>query len=219
MSRYPSDQAARTAIVQGGARLYQGGFAAGHDGNLSVRVDPSQIWSTPTGVSKGHLSEDQLVKVNSDGQRLEGRLQASSELKLHLTLYRELPDIGAVVHAHPPAATAFAAAGEAMTQPVLQEAVVQLGPVPVVPYALPGSAALAEGITPYCHEARALLLEYHGAVTWGQTLEQALLRMETLEQYAKVLLHLRTLGCTRVMPDQLVAQLLALRQRLEGTER
>lgn len=215
MNRALSDQAARAAIVQGGARLYQGGFVAGHDGNLSIRVDPDHIWSTPTGVSKGHMTETQLVKLRLDGQILEGHLPPSSEVKLHLRLYRELPDIGAVVHAHPPAATAFAAAGEAMTQAVLQEAVLQLGPVPVVPYALPGSAALADGIAPYCHHARALLLEYHGAVTWGKTMEQALQRMETLEHYARVLLHLRTLGCTRVMPDHLVAELLALRRRLE----
>ena len=114
-------------------------------------------------------------------------------------------------HAHPPAATAFACAGIPLDKPTIQEAVVFLGPVPVAPFALPGSQAVADSVAPYCREYRALLLEYHGAVTWGETMEQAHYRMECLEQLAQVTLHLKTLGCDRVMPNSLVTDLEGLR--------
>ena len=119
---------------------------------------------------------------------------------MHLRIYQENPAVRAVVHAHPPAATAFAAAGLPLDRPVLQEAVVQLGTVPVAPFALPGSQAVADSVAPYCQAYRALLLEYHGAVTWGTSMEQAHYRLECLEQLATVTLHLRTLGIHRTMP-------------------
>jgi len=209
-----SDIEAKTTLLEIGMRLYTRGLVAGNDGNLSVRVSPDAIWCTPTGVSKGAMTSAMLVKLSLDGRVLEGGAKPSSEAKLHLRLYQELPEIRAVLHAHPPAATAFAAAGLPLDRPVLQEAVLQLGAVPLVPYALPGSEALAAGIVPFCQEARALLLEYHGAVTWGKSLEQALLRMETLEQYAAISLHLKTLGSERLMPPALVRDLCALRETL-----
>lgn len=211
---YLSDQEAKTALLEIGARLYARGLVAGNDGNLSIRVGPDAIWCTPTGVSKGAMTGDMLVKLSLDGRLLAGNAKPSSEGKLHLRLYQELPKIRAVLHAHPPAATAFAAAGLPLDRPVLQEAVLQLGAVPLVPYALPGSDALAKGIVPFCQEARALLLEYHGAVTWGKSLEQALLRMETLEQYASISIHLKTLGSERLMPPPLVKELCTLRESL-----
>lgn len=214
MNHYPTDLEAKKAILSCGARLYSRGLVAGNDGNLSVRVSPDHLWTTPTGVSKGQMTEEMLVKVDLEGVPIEGKHRPSSELKLHLRLYQARPDIAAVLHAHPPAATSFAAAGLPLTQPVLQEAVLQLGEVPLVPYALPGSEALAEGVVPYCGDARALLLEFHGAVTWGSSLEQALFRMETLEQLATVTLHLRTLGITRELPPALVNELIALREKL-----
>lgn len=209
-----SDEEAKNALLETGARLYARSLVAGNDGNLSVRVAPDALWCTPTGVSKGSMRADMLVKLSLDGHLLEGSAKPSSELKLHLRLYQELPEIGAVLHAHPPASTAFAAAGLALDRPVLQEAVLQLGAVPLVPYALPGSEALAAGIVPFCQEARALLLEYHGAVTWGNSLAQALMRMETLEQYATISLHLKTLGSERLMPAPLVKELGNLRETL-----
>ena len=130
---------------------------------------------------------------------------------MHLRIYQENPDVRAVVHAHPPAATAFAAAGIPLDRPVLQEAVVQLGTVPVAPFALPGSQGVADSVAPYCRDYRALLLEYHGAVTWGETMERAYFRLECLEQMANVTLHLKTLGCDRVMPEGLVKELEGLR--------
>lgn len=214
MIQYPTDREAKSALLSCGARLYARGLVAANDGNLSIKVSPETLWTTPSGVSKGFMHEAQLVKVDLHGTVLSGHARPSSELKLHLRLYRELPEIGAVVHAHPPCATAFACAGLALDQPVLQEAILQLGAVPLLPYALPGSDALAEGVAPACHRARALLLEYHGAVTWGKHLDAALHRMEALEQLATVSLHLRSLGSTRTLPPSLVDELLGLRDGL-----
>lgn len=208
---YPSDSQAKAQILAAGLKIYQRGLVAANDGNLSVRVGENALWVTPTGVSKGAMTEDMLVKLDLDGNLLEGTRKPSSETKMHLRIYRENPDVRAVVHAHPPAATAFAAAGIPLDRPVLQEAVVQLGEVPVAPFALPGSQAVADSVAPFCRTHRALLLEYHGAVTWGDTMEQAHYRLECLEQMALVTLHLKTLGCDRVMPPSLVKDLEGLR--------
>lgn len=208
---YPTDAQAKAAILEAGRKIYQRGLVAANDGNLSVRVGENALWVTPTGVSKGAMTEEMLVKLDLDGNVLEGTRKPSSETKMHLRIYREDPLIRAVVHAHPPIATAFAAAGIPLDRPVLQEAMVQLGTVPVAPFALPGSQGVADSVAPYCRQYRALLLEYHGAVTWGDTMEQAHYRLECLEQLAAVTLHLRALGCDRVMPEALVRDLEGLR--------
>ena len=198
-------------ICEIGRRIYKDGFVAGNYGNISGKVSDNEYYCTPTGVSKGAMTEEMLVKLDLDGNVLEGTRKPSSETKMHLRIYREDPLIRAVVHAHPPIATAFAAAGIPLDRPVLQEAVVQLGTVPVAPFALPGSQGVADSVAPYCRQYRALLLEYHGAVTWGDTMEQAHYRLECLEQLAAVTLHLRALGCDRVMPEALVRDLEGLR--------
>lgn len=212
--KYCCDQEAKAAMLSCGARLYARGLVAANDGNLSIKVAPNEIWTTPTGVSKGFMTEEMLVKVDALGNQLEGRFRPSSELKMHLGIYRKSPDVRAIVHAHPPNSTTFAIAGIPLDQPVLQEAVVQLGSVPLVPYALPGSGALADKVSDYCQSNRGVLLEYHGAVTWGNTIEQALGRMECMEQYATILLNLKTLGCDRIMPTSLVEELTTLRIKL-----
>lgn len=211
MHPYLTDAQARTEILAAGVKIYERGLVAANDGNLSIRVGENALWVTPTGVSKGHMTEDMLVKVDLDGNVLEGNRKPSSETKMHLRIYRENPLVRAVVHAHPPAATAFACAGIPLDKPVLQEAVVFLGAVPVAPFALPGSEAVADSVAPYCRDYRALLLEFHGAVTWGDTMEQAHYRLECLEQMAKVTLHLNTMGCDRVIPPELVKELESLR--------
>ena len=211
MAVYPTDAQAKTQIIEAGLKIYQRGLVAANDGNLSVRVGDNALWVTPTGVSKGSMTEDMLVKVDLEGNLLEGDRKPSSETRMHLRIYRENPEVRAVIHAHPPAATAFACAGLPLDRPIIQEAVVFLGPVPVAPFALPGSQAVADSVAPYCRDHRALLLEYHGAVTWGDTMEQAHYRMECLEQLAQVTLHLKTLGCDRVIPDSLVKDLEGLR--------
>ncbi len=208
---YPSDTQARAAILDAGRKLFQRGLVAANDGNLSVRVGENALWVTPTGVSKGDMTEEMLVKLDLDGNLLTGTRRPSTEIGMHLRIYREDPLVRAVVHAHPPAATAFACAGLPLDRPVLQESVVQLGTVPVAPFALPGSPAVAESVAPFCRSCRAVLLEYHGAVTWGDSMQQAHHRMECLEQTALVTLHLRALGCSRVMPAELVRDLEGLR--------
>lgn len=211
MVPYLTDEQAQEAILAAGRKIYQRGLVAANDGNLSVRVGDNALWVTPTGVCKGDMTQEMLVKLDLDGNLLEGSRKPSSETKMHLRIYRENPAVRAVVHAHPPAATAFACAGLPLDKPVLQEAVVFLGAVPVAPFALPGSAAVADSVAPFCQDYRALLLEYHGAVTWGETMEQAHYRLECLEQMAQVTLHLRTLGCDRTMPEGLVRDLESLR--------
>lgn len=208
---YPTDAHAKADILAVGRMLWQRGLVAANDGNLSVRTGENALWVTPTGVSKGAMTDDMLVKLDLEGNVLLGTRKPSSEVKLHLRIYREDPLVRAVVHAHPPAATAFACAGIPLDRPVLQEAVVQLGTVPVAPFALPGSPQVAESVAPFCHGYRGVLLEYHGAVTWGDTMQQAYYRLECMEQTAQVTLHLRTLGCDRVMPRSLVEDLEGLR--------
>ena len=208
---YPTDAQAKAEILEAGRRIYQRGLVAANDGNLSVRVGENALWVTPTGVSKGSMTEEMLVKLDLEGNVLMGDRKPSSEVKMHLRIYREDPEVRAVVHAHPPAATAFACAGIPLDKPLLQEGVVQLGTVPVAPYALPGSQGVADSVAPFCKHCRAVLLEYHGAVTWGDTMQQAHYRLECLEQTALVALHLRALGCDRVMPPQLVQDLEELR--------
>ena len=173
MIPYPTDAQAKADILAAGRKIYQRGLVAANDGNLSVRVGENALWVTPTGVCKGDMTEDMLVKMTLDGTVLEGTRKPSSETKMHLRIYQENPTVRAVVHAHPPVATTFAAAGIPLDKPVLQEAVVQLGTVPVAPFALPGSQGVADSVAPFCRDYRALLLEYHGAVTWGTSMEQA----------------------------------------------
>jgi L-fuculose-phosphate aldolase len=201
----------RQEIVEAGRRLYLAGLVASNDGNISVLDDDGGVWCTPTNVSKGFMTEDMIIKIDRDGKVLDGDLKPSSEIKMHLALYRENPSLRAVVHAHPPAATTFASAGVALDKAILQETVIQLGVVPVAPYALPGSAELATGLAPYCREYNAALMEYHGVTTWGESLKQALHRMESVEYYAKITLNLRALGIERPMTQEQIDGLLALR--------
>lgn len=199
-------------IVEAGRRLYQAGLVVSNDGNISARCPDGSIWCTPGGVSKGFMSEDMLIRTDPEGNVLEGGgLKPSSEIKMHLRVYRENPDIAAVVHAHPPVATTFASAGLALDSAVLQETVVQLGVVPLAPYALPGSAGAAESVAPFCRSHNAVLMEYHGVTTWGGSVTQALHRMESVEYYAKILMNLRMMGAERPMTAEQIDSLLALR--------
>lgn len=201
----------KSEIIEAGRRLYLSGLVVSNDGNISAVNDDGTLWATPTGVSKGFMTEDMLVRLDMDGNVLEGGMRPSSEIKLHLAVYRANPALRAVVHAHPPKAAVFASAGLPLDSAILQETVVQLGKVPLAPYALPGTAELAGSAAPFCREYNAVLLEYHGAVTWGDSVEQALRRMESVEYYAKVLLDLRLLGAERPMSGERIDALLALR--------
>ena len=202
----------KAEIVATGRRLYERGLVVSNDGNISVRAG-GVVWTTPTGVSKGAMTEDMILAVDMNGEVLEGSMKPSSELKMHLEIYRTAPEVCAVVHAHPPVATSFASAGIALDKAVLQETVIQLGVVPLAPYAAPGSEELAHVCSGYCRDYNAVLLEYHGATTWGENLEQALRRMECVEYYANAMLNLRLLGIDRPMTQTQIDGLIALRPK------
>jgi len=186
--------ALRNDIVRVCRRLYERGLIAGGEGNVSARLDDGNILVTPSGASKIDVSESDLVIVNPDGKPVAGSGRASSELGMHLRIYRLRPDVGAVVHAHPPFATAFAVAGEDLMAPVLPEILVQIGGVPLVPYATPGSPALAAAIEPFLPHHDAFLMANHGATAYGSTLSIAHQRMESLEHAARILFSAKTLG-------------------------
>lgn len=208
---YLTDEQARRDIIEAGRRLYQKGFVAANDGNISARVSETEIWCTPSGVSKGFMTEDMLVKLDLDGNILEGAMRPSTEIKMHLAIYRAAPGVRGIVHAHPPASAAFAAAGQPLDLALLQEHVVSLGVIPVAPFAMPGSEELAEGAAALAPHYNGALLEHHGAVAWGHDVTQALFRMESIEHCATVTMYARTTGLVRPMTNAQVDALLTLR--------
>ena len=175
-------------------RLYERGLVAGPDGNVSVRLPDGSIVVTPSGMSKVDVTPDDLVLVDPEGRVLDGKGNPSSELRMHLRIYERRADVSAVVHAHPPTATAFAVAGESFMAPVLPEVILQMGEVPIVRYATPGTADLADSFDPYLARHDAFLMANHGATTVGPTLEVAHQRMESLEHAARIILAARMLG-------------------------
>ena len=192
--RRPAPGPAGLALVHAARRLWEAGLIAGGDGNLSVRLGPDRLLVTPGGCPKADLAPADLVLVNLAGDRLGGFRRATSELDLHLRIYRHCPEAGAVVHAHPPTATGLGLAGEGLPADVLPELTVLLGEVPLVPYAQPGTPALGEAVVPFLAGRSGLLLANHGAVTWGADLDQARIRMESMEHGAKILLRARLAG-------------------------
>lgn len=175
-------------------RLYERGLVAGPDGNVSVRLPDGSIVVTPSGMSKVDVTPDDLVLVDPEGRVLDGKGNPSSELRMHLRIYERRADVSAVVHAHPPTATGFAVAGESFMAPVLPEVILQMGEVPIVRYATPGTAELADSFDPYLARHDAFLMANHGATTVGPTLEVAHQRMESLEHAARIILAARMLG-------------------------
>jgi len=198
---------ARRELVTYGRRLYEKGFVASTDGNLSARLAGSGFLSTPTGLPKGELSEGVMAHLDGDGRPLSGK--ASSEWPMHLAIYRARPDVGAVVHAHPPFATALACAGRTIDRPVLSEIVISLGTVPLAPFELPSTEGLANGVASALGDHSAVLLANHGAVTVGPDPRTAYYRMETLEQAARITLYADLLGGGKALPAPAV-------QALEG---
>jgi L-fuculose-phosphate aldolase len=203
----------RHELVQFGRMLHAQGFVAATDGNLSVRLDANRIMVTPTGFSKGMLRQEDMVIVDTEGRKISGIHNPSSEITMHLTIYKMRPDVGAVVHAHPCTATAFASAGIALDQPMCAELVITLGAVPLAPYATTGSMELSESLKPFIPYHEAILMANHGVVTYGSDLRQAYMRMEAVEHYAKIVLAARQLGCTRSLDNQELEKLAAIRSR------
>lgn len=169
-----------------GKRIYEKGFVAANDGNISIRLSDDEFLITPTGVSKGFMTPEMIIKVNANGDVLEGDYRPTSEIKMHLLVYRERPDIHAVVHVHPPYATAFAIAGIPLNQAIMPESVVYLGTIPLAEYGTPSTEEVPDAVKKHVHEHQGVLLENHGALTWGRDLEHAYYLMESMEFTAKI---------------------------------
>ncbi|MFP7298082.1 class II aldolase/adducin family protein [Neobacillus niacini] len=197
-----------------GKRVYEKGFVAANDGNISVRIGEDEFLITPTNVSKGFLTPDMIIKVDSKGNVLEGDYQPTSEMKMHLLVYRERPDVHAVLHVHPPYATAFAIAGIPLDQAIMPEAVVSLGTIPLAPYGTPSTDEIPEAVKTHVYDHQGVLLENHGALTWGKHLEDAYNKMESLEFLAKINWISRQLKGDRELSKENVAKLLDLKMML-----
>ncbi|HLH43033.1 MAG TPA: class II aldolase/adducin family protein [Bryobacteraceae bacterium] len=203
----------REQILRVGRLLFDRGWIAASDGNVSARLPDGAIIVTPAGVCKGMLESSDLVICDLDGRKIAGAKSPSTELGMHLTVYRMRHDVRAVVHAHPPAATGFAASGRELNIGFLPEVIVRLGSVPVARYGTPGTPALSEGMTPYVGAYDAVLLANHGAVAWGEDPMQAFFRMDTVEHYARITLIAHLLGGPRALPRAEIAKLFEARAR------
>ncbi len=179
----------------------------GTSGNLSVRLDRERLLVTPTGMSKFQLRPDDMVIVDLEGRHLEGARKVTSEVSMHLTVYHFRDDVGAVIHSHPPIATAFACAGRGLEQMLCQEAVMTLGVVPLARYATTGTGEVAASLVPYIPGHDAILLANHGAVAYGGTLLQAFQRMETVEHLAQIELVAHQLGAARTLKQEQIKEL------------
>ena len=208
-----SESTLRADIVEVGRRLYARGYCAANDGNISVRLDGARLLTTPKGVSKGFMTPDMMVVTDMAGKKLAGDREPSSELLMHLAVYRNRPDVHAVVHAHPPLATGFAVAGIPLDRAVLAEVVTTLGSVPIAEYGTPSTPELAQAVEAYIKAHDGLLLANHGALTVGQELYATYYKMETIEHFAKISLVARLLGRERLLSREEVDRLQQLRGR------
>jgi L-fuculose-phosphate aldolase len=208
-----TEQQLREEILRASRMCFERGWIAASDGNVSVRLPDGRILVTPAGMCKGMLKCEDLVICNAEGKRLEGSRKPSTEIMMHLTVYRMREDVRAVVHAHPPFATGFAAAGRQLNIGMLPEVIVRLGSVPLARYGTPGTPELSEGMMPFVPSYDALLLANHGAVAWGEDPLQAFFRMDTVEHYAQVALVAHLLGGAKALPRAEIAKLFAARAR------
>lgn len=209
----PSERELRKQLVRFGRWINRLGFAPGTSGNLSARLDGDLILATPTGCSKFLLQPSDMVIVDLDGNQHSGTRRVTSEIDMHLTVYRMRSDVGGVVHAHPPTATAFASAGIALDEPLCSEIVMTLGAVPLAPYATTGSLSLGHSLSPFIADHDAILMSNHGAVTYGATLLDAFMQMETVEHFAKVCLIAQQLGGGKPLRNDMLCELYEARSR------
>jgi len=212
----PSDRQYRLAIVEYGKLLHSSGFVAATDGNLSARLDDDRILVTPTCISKGRMHPSDLVIVDTQGNRITGKRRVSSELAMHLLIYRLRPEVRGIVHAHPPTATGFAASGQGLSSPLVCEVVVGLGTIPLARYGTPGTPELTDALDPLIPGHDAILMANHGVVTYGPTLESAFMKMETVEHFAKIALVCHVLGKAQPLGEKEVAKLHEVRLRYNG---
>ena len=201
----------RADIVEAGRRMNARGYVASNDGNISVRLDETRLLTTPKSVPKGFMTPDMMVIVNYEGEKLAGDRNPSSELPMHLEVYRNRPDVNAVVHAHPPIATGFAVAGIPLTKAVLAEVITTLGSIPIAEYGTPSTAELPAAVRKYIKAHDGMLLANHGAVTCGTDVLSAYYKMETIEHFAKISFVARMLGNENLISKSEVERLQGLR--------
>ncbi len=196
--------------------LHQRGYIAACDGNLSVRLGKDEVLVTPTGMSKGGMKPADLVIVDMSGRKLKGRRDVTSEIGMHLLIYKMRPDVNAIVHAHPRTATGFAAAGIALDQPLVCEVVIGLGQIPLAPYGTPGTPELGKTLEPLVQQFDAILMANHGVVTYGADLQSAYMKMETVEHFAQIALVSHILGRQQLLDGVELEKLVAARNKYQG---
>ena len=214
----PTERKHREEIVRYGRMLHERGFVAAMDGNLSVRLKYNRILVTPTCVSKGAMRPSDMVIVDMEGQRVSGRRNVTSEIGMHLLVYRMRPDVQAICHAHPPTATGFAAAGIALTEPLVCEVVMGLGCIPLARYGTPGTSELAQTLEPFVPNYDAILMSNHGVVAYGDTLEHAYMKMETVEHFSQIALVTHLLGRQQPLQQVEIEKLLNARTKYFGAK-
>ena len=202
-------------ICEIGKRIYDKGMVAANDGNISVKLNDNEFLCTPTGVSKGFMTPEYICKVDKDGKVLQanGNFKPSSEIKMHMRVYKERPDVGAVVHAHPLYATGFAIAGIPLTQPIMPEAVISLGCVPIAEYGTPSTEEIPNAVAKYLHSFDAVLLENHGALSYADNLLNAYHKMESVEFYARLLYISKQIGGPKELSESQVQRLYEIRRQ------
>jgi len=207
------EQKLRHQICDVGRNLFNKDFIAANDGNISARLSENVIITTPRAVSKGYLEPHMLVKVNLQGEILEAAedYRPSTELRMHLRIYNELPEMGGVVHAHPPYATAFAIKGEALDKMMMPESVIMIGDIPLAEYGTPSTEEIPDSLIPFLGKKTAVLLESHGALTWGKDVMTAYMNMERLEYTAKITFITRMIDGQRELPEHRINELVSLR--------
>jgi len=208
-----TEQEHRDDLVRVCRRIYEKGWVAANDGNVSIRLDDARILCTPTAMSKGCVEAGDLILCDMEGNKIEGHRERTSEIAMHTVIYSMRPDVHAVVHAHPPVATGFAVANRALDKALLPEVVIQLGAVPLARYGLPGTPAITEGMIPFIPTYDALLLENHGCTAYGSDVWQAFFRMEMVEHFARITFVAEMLGGARPLPRDEVEKLFKARQR------
>src|SRR5256714_7041613 len=207
-----NEQEARREIVRVGQLMYERSYVVSSDGNLSVRLDDGRVVATPTMTCKGRMTKEACAVTDMEGKPLTDK-RASSELAMHLLIYRERPDVKAVCHAHPPHGTAFAVAGLAIDQPILSEVILTLGCVPLAGYGTPTTDELSDAMKPFVPHHNALLMANHGAVAYGEDLWQAFDRLETLEHTARIAILAKALGGAIGLPTESIEKPVNLREK------
>lgn len=210
----PSVFELKELICEYGRRMWMRQYVAANDGNISARIGENEFLVTPSGVSKGFMKPSDIITVDIDGKKIYGERNPSSEIRMHLYVYKNREDVRGVCHAHPATATAFAAAGQPIAHCALTEMVATLGAVPLAPYAVPGGNELPESLAPWVHRADAILLSNHGVLTYGADLEAAYYRMEAVEHVANIILRAQQLGGVNLLTKDQVEELMDYRRRL-----